>query len=424
MLDGRAGNVENVAMSDRIFPIVDCDTKAPAFVQDPYAAYQLWHRENPAFHWMQYDHWCFAGFHAVNALLRDKRFGRQILHVTDRQSLGWPERPAHLADFDAVERHSLLELEPPDHTKLRRLITKAFVSRQVETLRPQIRQTCHAAIDGFADEKKTELLRTYAMTVPLTTICNLLGVALTDGPQLLAWSHAIVKMYVLAPSMEAQKGANQASAEFAAFLRDQIKIKRQSPGDDLLSALISVESQGDTLSIDELISTTVVLLNAGHEATVHQFGNAMRIIVGQQLDTRILLGSEDDTAATVEELIRYDAPLHMFTRYALEDVTLELEGQEIELKLGDRIGLLLGAANRDPRIFERPHDFWPDRPIQKNVSFGAGIHFCIGAPLARIELQEMLSVLFERLPQMQLVAEPRFADIYHFHGLERLDVAW
>ncbi|MGB7433286.1 MAG: cytochrome P450 [Ahrensia sp.] len=411
-------------MTANFSPLIDCDTKAHTFVQDPYATYRRWHAESPAFYWQQYDHWCFAGYDAVNGLLRDKRFGRQILHITDRQTLGWPDRPAHLAEFDAIERHSLLELEPPNHTKLRRLITKAFVSRQVETLRPQIRKTCHDAIDRFAESGSVELLRSYAMAVPLTTICNLLGVELSAGPQLLAWSHAIVKMYVLAPPLETQIAANKAAAEFAAFLTEQIDIKRTSPGDDLLSALIAVENQGDTLSVDELISTTVVLLNAGHEATVHQFGNAMRIFLTLNLDAPSLLGSPEACAATVEELIRYDAPLHMFTRYALSDMTLQIEGLSIELKLGDKIGLLLGAANRDPRTFDSPDEFLPHRDDQNNISFGAGIHFCIGAPLARIELQEMLSVLFERLPTIKLSTEPRFADIYHFHGLERLDVMW
>lgn len=424
MLDGSFGSAQNAAMTGNAFPRIDCDTKAPAFVQDPYATYRRWHAESPAFYWQQYDHWCFAGYDAVNALLRDKRFGRQILHITNRQTLGWPPRPAHMADFDAVERHSLLELEPPNHTKLRRLITKAFVSRQVETLRPQIRATCHASIDRFADKTAVELLHAYAMAVPLTTICNLLGVDLSAGPQLLAWSHAIVKMYVLDPPMDTQIAANQAAADFAAFLAEQIEIKRKRPGDDLLSALIAVESEGDRLSVDELISTAVVLLNAGHEATVHQFGNAMRIFLTQNMDAAALLGSPESCAITVEELIRYDAPLHMFTRYALADMTLKIEGLTIDLKLGDKIGLLLGAANRDPRKFDAPDEFRPNRDDQNNISFGAGIHFCIGAPLARIELQEMLSVLFARLPTIKLLHEPQFADIYHFHGLQRLDVIW
>lgn len=405
-------------------PIVNQDPRDPAFVQNPYAFYAQVHARHPVFHWEQYGLTAFAGYDAVNALLRDKRFGRQILHVATRGELGWPERPAHLAHFDQVERYSLLELEPPVHTKLRRLITKAFVSRQVETLRPQIRQTCHETIDAFQDDHQAELLRQFAMPVPLTTICNLLGISREHGPQLLDWSHAIVKMYVLAPDHATQMEANAAARDFAQFLREAIERKRHNPGDDLLSALIAVESLGDHLTVDELISTTVVLLNAGHEATVHQFGNAINALLGTGPDHGALLRNRYSMDAMVEELLRYDAPLHMFTRYALAPIDMEVDGAHIQLKKGDQIALLLAAANRDPRAFAAPDTFDVGRPDQKNISFGAGIHFCIGAPLARIELQEMLAVIFERLPAMRLSEPPRFADIYHFHGLEALNVRW
>lgn len=382
------------------------------------------HAEAPAFFWAAYGHWCFAGYQAVDRLLRDRQFGRQILHVATRDELGWPERPAHLADFDAVERHSLLELEPPAHTKLRKLITKAFVSRQVERLRSQINALCHRLIDGFEADGAVELLSAYATPIPLETICRLLGVPVEVGPQLLAWSHAIVKMYVLDPSMDEQTAANAAARDFTAFLRTHIAAKRTEPADDLISALIAVEDGGDTLSEDELISTVILLLNAGHEATVHQIGNAMRSILHSGFDPHSLFADADATAATAEECLRHDAPLHMFTRYALNDLTLDVEGQSIALKKGDRIGLLLGAANRDPRRFVEPNRFDPTRNDQANVTFGAGLHFCIGAPLARIELQEALSVLFTRLPGLRFTAAPRYADTYHFHGLERVDLAW
>jgi len=400
------------------------DPRDPAFVQDVYGAYRRMHRDGPAFFWDDYGHWCFAGYDAVDRLLRDRRFGRQILHVATRQELGWPDRPAHLADFDAVERHSLLELEPPAHTKLRRLITKAFVARQVERLRPAINALCHRLIDGFADDGEVELLSAYATPIPLETICTLLGVDRAAGPQLLAWSHAIVKMYVLDPQMSEQVAANEAARDFAAFLRGQIAAKRDAPADDLLSALIAAEDGGTTLSEDELISTVVLLLNAGHEATVHQIGNAMASILGSGLEPASLFADADATAATAEECLRHDAPLHMFTRYALDDIELSVDGRTIALKKGDRIGLLLGAANRDPRRFEAPDAFRPGRAAQANVTFGAGIHFCIGAPLARIELQEALFVLFERLPDIRFAHPPRYGDTYHFHGLESAPMRW
>lgn len=400
------------------------DPRNPDFFQNVYGAYGQWHALGPAFFWEEYGHWCFAGYETVDRLLRDRRFGRQVLHVATRDELGWPPRPAHLSDFDAVERHSLLELEPPAHTRLRRLITKAFVARQVERLRPQINALCHHLIDGFEADGQVELLSAYATPIPLKTICTLLGVPDEAGPQLLAWSHAIVKMYVLDPSMDDQIAANAAARDFSAFLRGHIAKKRAAPDDDLLSALIAAEDDGETLSVDELVSTVILLLNAGHEATVHQIGNAMRSILASGIAPRDLFADADSTAATVEECLRHDAPLHMFTRYALEDMVLAADGAKIALSKGDTIGLLLGAANRDPHRFANPDRFDPHRPDQANVTFGAGLHFCIGAPLARIELQEALSVLFARLPGLRFAETPRYADVYHFHGLESALLSW
>ena len=400
-------------------PSVSIDPHNAEFVQNPYAAYAaLFEAGYPVFFWEEYGVWCFAGFDAVNAMFRDRRFGRQILHVATREELGWPPRPTHLQNFDAVERHSLLELEPPGHTRLRKLVNRAFVSRQVQLLRPQIEALCAQLFDGFSGE--TDLLAEYATPLPLTTICRLLGVPVEAGPQLLDWSHAIVKMYVLDPTMDGQLAADKASAEFAEFLRTHIQLHRQTPKDDLLSTLIAASEDGDTLSEDELISTVVVLLNAGHEATVHQLGNAVKVILDSGMDTGRLFEDNASAIATVEECLRIDPPLHMFTRYCLEDMTLEMDGASIALKKGDEIGLLLGAANHDPRKFENSTKFDPTRANQANVTFGAGIHFCIGAPLARLELQVGLKTLFDRMPELQLAEQPLYRDIFHFHGLDKI----
>lgn len=196
-------------------------------------------------------------------------------------------------------------------------------------------------------------------------------------------------------------------------MRGYVEERRKSPGDDLLSELIRAEEQGDELSEDELVTTAVLLLNAGHEATVHAIGNAIKTLLEQNIREGIGEGH-------VEESLRYDAPLHLFTTYALED--LEFEG--ITLKKGERVGLMLGAANRDPERFPEPDRFVPDRAPNPHVSFGAGIHFCIGAPLARLELQVALPILFERLPKLALSETPRYRNAYHFHGLESLKVAF
>lgn len=400
---------------------VTCDPRNPEFFQNPNCLYAALHESTPAFYWEEYDHWCFAGWDSVNALLRDKRFGRQILHVATRQEMGWPDPLAHLADFDAVEAHSLLELEPPEHTRLRTLVNRAFVSRQVEQLRPRIEALAHSLIDGFEAEDSTDLIESFAAPIPVLIISEMLGVPAEMAPQLLEWSHRIVRMFAYGKDEAVERDANAACAEFIDYLRVLAAEKRANPTQDLISYMIETEHRGQKLTEAELISTTILLLNAGHEATVHQAGNAVKSILESGLNPRDLFATPEQCEKTVEEALRFDAPLHMFMRYALSDV--ELEGG-ISLKKGDKIGLNFGAANRDPKRFAAPDIFDPDRDGQANVSFGAGIHFCIGAPLARLELQTSLKVLFDRLPNLKLSHKPSYNNSYHFHGLENLFVTW
>lgn len=400
---------------------VSIDVRDPAFFRDPLPAYAALHAQCPAFFWEERQQWYFAGYDQVNGLLRDRRFGRQILHVATRDELGMPEPKPHLKDFDALEAHSLLELEPPAHTRLRTLVNRAFVSRQIEQLRPEIETLSHAVIDSFEKNGEVELLKTYAETIPVTIIARMLGIPVEAAPRLLDWSHRMVRMYVFNPSFETELDANQASAEFAAYLRDVIAEKRADPGDDLLTHMITSEKDGERLSDAELISTTVLLLNAGHEATVHQIGNAVRTILQSGLSPNELFATEEATERAIEECLRFAAPLHIFQRYALTDIELE---NGIALKKGDKIGLMLGAANVDPQKFSAPDTFKPDRDEGPNVSFGAGLHFCIGAPLARLELRLSLPILFRRLPGMRFKHEPQVKDSFHFYGLERLDLVW
>lgn len=394
------------------------DPREPAFVQDPYAAYAFLHENASAFFWEDYGFWCFAGHDDVNGLLRDRRFGRENRWGPPAIQDG---TRGHLADFDKAEVSSLLELEPPAHTRLRALVNRAFVSRQVERLRPRIAALASELIDRIEADGEADLLPALATPVPITVIAEMLGVPVEMGPQLLDWSHRMVEMYTLRASRETEERANQAAREFGDFIRRHAEERRRNPGDDLLSLLIVAREEGEKLNEDELVSSTILLLNAGHEATVHQTGNAVRAILRQGGDPRRFFATPETTAATVEECLRFDAPLHMFMRFAYETVEL---ADGVTVEPGDRVGLLLGAANRDPASFAEPASFDPERTDQKNVTFGAGIHFCIGAPLARIELQESLRVLFERLPGLKLAGEPRYRDAYHFHGLERLEVEW
>lgn len=392
----------------------------PAFYTNPYPFYADRHATYPAFFWEEYGHWCFAEFKTVSALLRDRRFGRDILHVATREDVGLPQLKPHTADFDLTEQHSLLNLEPPAHTRLRTLVHRAFVSRQVEQLRPRIAELANRMIEAFEDQGSVDLITAFAAPIPAIVIAEMIGLPEDMAPQLLDWSNRMVRMYMYGVTHETELDANKAAADFTAYLRAVIAERRKQPREDLLSHMIAAEQGGERLSEDEVLSTAILLLNAGHEATVHTTGNAVKAILESGLVPKTLFATPEQTEATVEEAIRFDAPLHLFTRYALCDT--EIEG--ITLRKGDVIGLMLGAANRDPARFSSPDSFDPFRTDGANVSFGAGIHFCIGAPLARLEMQVSLKTLFDRLPGLRLLGTPQYRDVYHFHGLERLDVTW
>ncbi len=392
---------------------VDLDPREPQFVQDPYPAYEAIRKASPVFKWEQYGHWCFVNHDDVNGLLRDRRFGRQILHVASRAELGWPDVPEHIKAFAEHETHSLLELEPPVHTRLRGLVNRAFLSRQVERLRSRLVNLCNVLIDKFEASGEVDLLPAYATPIPITIICELLGAPVVMADQFLSWSHDHVAMYMARRDRAIEDKAVAAVTGFSDYMRGLIRGRRASLSDDLLSELIRAESEGGKLSEDELVTTAILMLNAGHEATVHALGNGIKALLERGMGGPFGSGH-------VEEALRFDAPLHMFTRYALEDI----DHSGLKLKKGEVVGLMLGAANRDPRRFASADVFDPARSANAHVSFGAGIHFCVGAPLARLEMEVGLQVLFQRLPKLRLAEQPRYRDAYHFHGLESLRVQY
>jgi len=392
----------------------------PDFFNNPYPAYHAIRAEAPAFFWEDYGFWCFARHTDVSALLRDRRFGRQILHIMRRDELGWPAPKPHLHSFDAIERHSLLELEPPEHTRLRNLVNRAFVSRRIERLEARIAALAHERIDAFAQTGSVDLIGEFATPIPVAVIADLLGAPREMAPQLLDWSHRMVAMYQFSVTRTVEDRAAEASRDFAEFIRRFARARRADLGDDLISQLLVAESEGGRLTEDELVSTAILLLNAGHEATVHAIGNGVKAALEHSVDSVRAFETKERAAATVEELLRLDAPLHLFNRYALEDA--EVAG--VSLRKGEKIGLLLGAANRDPERFPMPDAFDCGRAPNPHVSFGGGIHFCVGAPLARLELTTVLPILFARLPGLRIADPPQYRDAYHFHGLKALRVEW
>lgn len=397
---------------------VSLNGRDPAFYQNPNPVYAALHAHCPTFYWEEQKQWFFAGYEQVNAVLRDRRFGRQILHVASREELGLPEPEGHVCHFAKAEEHSLLELEPPEHTRLRTLVNRAFFSRQVEKMTPEIAELANALIDRFEKDGETELLSSFAEIIPVTMIARMIGIPEEMGPKLLEWSHAYVRMYMFGRTREDEDAADRAAKEFADYVKSVIAERRAKPADDLLTHMIHTEHKGQLLTEDELVSTTIVLLNAGHEATVHQIGSSVRTILKSGLDPEVLFRDEAATARTVEECLRISAPVHVFQRWVLEPVVID----GVALKRGDKVSVILAAANLDPKKFTEPLVFNPERDEAPHLSFGAGIHFCIGAPLARLELNIALPILFKRLKGMRLKGEPVVKDVYHFHGLERLEV--
>ncbi len=378
--------------------------KDPDFVQNPYPFYERARAAGPFFHWTDYNMVCTGNAAAVNAIFRDRRFGRESpepLHIAP-----------HLAPFYAVEAHSMLELEPPRHTRLRSLVLRAFTSRRIAALQPEIATLTQDLIDAFP-RGEFDLLAHFGTKLPVIIIARLLGVPEAMSDDLLRWSNAMVGMYMAGRDRTREDRAVAATEAFVAFMRSYVDERRARPADDLITHLIQAEEAGERLTTDELITTCILLLNAGHEATVHTIGNGVKTLL--ETGTQSALANPDPA---VEEILRFDPALHMFTRWAYEDI--DVMGHIFHR--GDRVALLLGAANRDPGVWDDPDRFDPMRSIKPNASFGAGLHFCVGAPLARLELQTALPILFERLPGLRLTEPPEYADVYHFHGLKRLMV--
>lgn len=391
------------------------------FVQNPYTLYDKLHRSGKPAYWQEYGFWCLHSFSEVNSALRDRRFAR--LPPSTHKLPGYAP---HLADFAEIEQFSLLALEGETHTRLRKAINRPFASSQLSSLANDIKKIAHQALDKIEAFGRADVLATYATPIPVTVITRMLGVPESAGDQLIDWSHAMVRVYTLTQSHEDELTANRAALEFSDFVLILINEKRQQPSNDLISQLLFNDHGGSPLSDAQIISLVVLLLNAGHEATVHQLGNAVLTLLkhyplNQRESLMELLASDDTADQLVAECLRFDAPLHLFTRFAQEDMVLD---SGVTLQAGDQLGLLLAAANRCPLRFNNADQFIPLRNDAGQLSLGAGNHFCVGAHLAKMELRIALQVLFERFPEMQLCNAAIYQDSYHFHGLQSLEVNW
>jgi cytochrome P450 len=400
---------------------MEFDPTAPAFLADPYPVLADLRETTPVLRHDVLDRWFVTRHADVRACLRDKRLGRNYRHVgTDEEFKAETLDPRWQA-FWAVERWSLLWLEPPDHTRIRKLVAAAFTPRSVEAMREPAARLANELLDPLVEQGRMDLLYDFAQPYSIGLICRWLGVPLDNHRDLLDWSHAMVKMYELDTTAEQAVVANAAAAAFRDYVFDLIAERRRAPRDDLVSGLVGARVDGERLSDAEIVSTVIVLLNAGHEATVNTLGNGIRTLMQYRGQWHRLVEGSVPAAAAIEELLRYDPPLQLFERWVLED-GVEVAG--VGIPRGEKIALLFGAANRDPRIFREPDGFDVGRAnAADHISFGGGIHVCIGAPLARIELEASLGAIVERCPGLELTSDPRRIPAFVIWGFERVEVA-
>lgn len=390
------------------------DPWSPAFVADPYPAYaELRERAPVRFH-EPTGQWVISRYSDVNELLRDRRLGRTYLHVGSHEEFGREPEPEFLAPFWDLIRRGMLDMEPPDHTRLRRLVSRAFTPRMAERLRARVRGIAEDLARGLAASGGGDLIADVAEPLPVTVIAEMLGVPEADRPLLRPWSARICGMFELDPPPEAQRSAVAAAAEFSAYLRGLARERRAAPGEDLISALGRVDGLGE----DELVGTCVLLLNAGHEATVNATGNAWLALFRHPGELERLRADPGLIPAAVEELLRYDTPAPMFERWVLEDI--EVAG--VAIPRGAEAALQFASANRDPEVFADPDTLDLARSPNPHLGFGAGIHFCLGAPLARIELAESLAALLRLAPGLRLRAEPEWKPGFVLRGLRSMSV--
>ncbi len=384
------------------------------FLVDPYPALAEARAVGKPF-WHELTGMFLAARHAdANAVLRNKSLGRIFTPKT-------PETEWH--DFNYLHSDSILDSEPPKHTRLKALVSKAFNPRTITELTPDIERLTTMLLNDCADKSDQDgtfdVLADFAEPLPVKVIAHMLGFPDADEHLLRPWSQSIVKMYEVNPSDAHKAEARKAATEFAEYVRGLMELRQSHPGTDLISTLAAAEKDGERLSVEELIATCVLLLNAGHEASVNGFGNG---IVAALKQPAVMQPLRDDPRAVsrtaLEEFLRFDSPLQLFERTATTDT--EING--VAIRSGQKIAALLGAANRDTDVFENADSMDLTRESNQHIAFGAGIHFCIGAPLARLEMNISLPALIERFPKLELAGAPTRRSTFVLRGYDTIPV--
>jgi cytochrome P450 len=401
----------------------------PNFICDPYPILEAL-REGPGvFFDPVWRKLFFTRYEDIAALLKDRRLGRSVTHILSRDELGWPPENPRQKPFDDFQALHMLDREPPDHTRLRSLVQRAFTQSRVESLRSRIEGIVSAMLDKIGSRGSFDVHADLAEPLPVLVIAELLGVPEEFRAKLRPWSADIVKLYELGYGETEMDAASNAVLEFSQMLRELVEARRLEPQDDLISALVAVEEQGEKLTEDELIANCILFLNAGHEATVNGTTSAVQALCRnpQALEQLALEAqSQPNTSSlfktAIEEFLRYDTPLPMFERWVLEDIEFQSSQGPIKLERGSEVALMYASGNRDPRKFPKANELVLDRAENPHLTFGLGTHYCIGAPLARLEMQVALHTLLKRFPNISLSREPEYGAGFVIRGLKSLVV--
>jgi len=406
------------------FPIHHLSLKDPGFIENPYPVLSTLRAEKPIFFDPDYDRVFFTRHADISALLKDKRLGRSLLHRYSREELGLAPPDPRLAPFRRFQDHVFMDMEGQAHTRLRGLVSKVFTPQQVESMRGKLEQTTKNLLDALPQGQVFDFVHQLAEPLPVLMIADLLGIPEEIRPKLRPWSAAIVRMYELDPTEADIDSANQAADEFMETVMNLAAERRKHPMDDLISGLAAAEVEGDRLNDTELAATCIFLLNAGHEATVNGSSLGLLALLRNEKvlqDFKAIPDSEENEESmkrAVNELLRYDTPLPMFERYILED----MEYGGYQLHRGQEAALLYISGNRDEQRFSNPDELDLTRKDNPLLTFGLGSHYCLGAPLARLELQTLYKYLFQCMPDLRLAGKPEFSDGFVIRGLRHLPV--
>ncbi len=395
---------------------------SPEFQANPYPYYEMLRENAPIYFWEPWGFWFLTRYEDNVAALKDARFGREIDRLFTREERGLqPEVPENVRALVEMQQSWMLLKDPPDHTRLRTLVHKAFTPRMVERLRERAQTITDSLIDQALAKGNMDLVADFALPLPVTVIAEMLGVPASDQNTFHDWSSQLAGTLELTEANEVYERGSAATVEFDAYLRELIAQRRLAPQEDLISALVAAEAEGDKLSEDEMVAMCILLLVAGHETTVNLISSGTFALLSNPDQWRKLKAEPALAKSAVEELLRYTSPVQLTSRIAMEDI--EFKGNTF--RKGQAVAIMMGAANRDPARFPNPAQLDITRDPNPHIAFGNGIHFCLGAPLARLEGQIAFTTLARRLPNLQaLTDDPPYRDTYVLRGLRELPVTF